>query len=118
MPLCAAADEVHGLNLAAAELNAGTLSTTEFRPKELELSAAAESRTTGLGRTAKRSRRRGNNATLWDADISPRDEPASRFFFTGRRYNARVQRPPANALKCALYRSRSACNEMLCARSM
>jgi hypothetical protein len=27
--------------------------------------------------------------------------------------NARVQRPPANALKCALYRSRSACNEML-----
>jgi hypothetical protein len=28
-------------------------------------------------------------------------------------YNARVQRPPANALKCALYRSRSACNEML-----
>jgi hypothetical protein len=28
-------------------------------------------------------------------------------------YNARVQRPPANALKGALYRSRSACNELL-----
>jgi hypothetical protein len=27
--------------------------------------------------------------------------------------NVRVQRPPADALKCALYRSLSACNEML-----
>jgi hypothetical protein len=30
-----------------------------------------------------------------------------------KQHNARVQRPPANALKCALYRSRSAYNEML-----
>ena len=30
-----------------------------------------------------------------------------------KQHNARVPRPPADAMKCALYRSRSACNEML-----
>jgi hypothetical protein len=99
MPPCAAADEVHGLNLATAELNAGTLSTTRFRPKELKLSAAAESRTTGLGRTATRPKRRGNNGDLFDAAITPGDEPAPHLFFTGRRYNARVQRADDEALK-------------------
>jgi hypothetical protein len=99
MPPCAAADEVRGQNLTTAKLNAGTLSTTRFRPEELALSAAAESRTTGLGRTATRPRRRGNNGDLFDAAITPGDEPALCFFFTGRRYNARVQRPPAGAVK-------------------
>ena len=113
MPPCAAADEVRGQNLATAELKARTLSTTRVRPKELELSAAAESRTTGWWGTSTRSTRRGNNGDLLHADTSTGDEPASRFFLPVRRYNARVQRPSADALKCALYRSRSACNEML-----
>jgi hypothetical protein len=47
------------------------------------------------------------------ADINPGDEPPHDSGLGLRRYNARVQRPPADALKCALYRSRSACNEML-----
>ena len=64
MPPCAAADEVRGQNLATGELNAGTLSTTGCRPKELELSAAAESRTTGVGQTATTSMRRGNNGSF------------------------------------------------------
>ena len=64
MPPCAAADELRGQNLATAELSACTLSTTRFRPKDLELSAAAESRTTGWWRTSTTSRRRGNNGDL------------------------------------------------------
>jgi hypothetical protein len=99
MPPCAAADEVRGQNLAIAELTAGTLSTTGFRPEDLELSAAAESRTTGLRGTSTRPRRRGNNGDLFDAAITPGDEPAHCFFCTGRRYNARVQRADGEALK-------------------
>jgi hypothetical protein len=34
MPPCAAAGELDGLNRETAELNAGTLSTTRFRPEE------------------------------------------------------------------------------------
>ena len=117
MPPCAAADEVREQNLATAVLKAGTLSTTGFRPKERELSAAAESRTTGWWRTATRSMRRGNNATLWDADISPRDEPASRFFFTGRRYNAEVQRADDEAERRPIDLSRSRCNDQLYVRT-
>jgi hypothetical protein len=80
MPPCAAADEVRGQNLATALLNAGTLSTTRFRPKELELSAAADAGTTGLRGTAMRPTRRGNTGDLFDAAITPGDEPALCFF--------------------------------------
>jgi hypothetical protein len=80
MPPCAAADEVRGRNLATAFLNAGTLSTTCFRPMELELSAAADAGTTGWWRISTALTRRENNATSWEADLSTGGEPASRFF--------------------------------------
>ena len=99
MPPCAAADEVRGQNLATAELKTRTLSTTRVRPKELELSAAAESRTTGWWGASTRSTRRGNNGDLLRADIPTGDGPASHFFLPGRRYNARVQRADDEALK-------------------
>jgi hypothetical protein len=49
---CAAANELSGQNFATAELAAQHFIDNRFQPKECELSAAAESCTTGLRRTA------------------------------------------------------------------
>jgi hypothetical protein len=109
MPPCAAADELHGLNRETAELNAGTLSTTRFRPKKGELSAAAESGTTGWRRTATTSMRRRNSGPF---------RAHQSFVLTEHQgYNAEVQRAEEGA--CDEHRvSRSRCNDQLYRRGV
>jgi hypothetical protein len=118
MPPCAAADELHGLSRETAEPECWHFIDNRFRLKERELSAAAESGTTGWRRTATRSMRRGNKGSLRAHWLFVPTEHQG--------YNARVQRASAEVQAHnrrsqywhdrdarAFYPTRSRCNEML-----
>ena len=116
MPPCAAAGEVRGQNLATAVLDAGTLSTTGFDPRNSSYTRRPNRARLGGGDFLQRGRA-AETKQLSRTPISLQEvSQLHAFFFTVRRYNARVQRANDEALKCALYPYRSRCNEMLCGR--
>jgi hypothetical protein len=91
MPPCAAADELHGLNHETAELNASTLSTTVF-----------DRRNASCPRRQNLARLGGDELLRPQCAAEATGLPSNivRLVLTGHQgYNARVQRPPADALK-------------------
>jgi hypothetical protein len=75
MPPCAAADELDRPAHETADLEPQHFIDNCFRSKERELSAAAESGTTGWRRTATTSKRRGSNGALSQTSRQEMSQP-------------------------------------------